>query len=71
VKALEVERDVQENQERRTRELAPPKCFQYQAILRFGMPSFRAGEGVGSTVTTFSKNIGASRDTWRRVGGFS
>ena len=61
-KALEVERDVQENQETRTGGLSLPKCFRYQEIPRIGVSSYKAGEDTGLTVAPISRNIGMGRD---------
>ena len=51
-KALEVERDLQENQDVRTRELPSAKRFRYLSTPRMGSTNFRFGGGTGPSSTS-------------------
>ena len=67
-KALEVEKDMQENQDTRAKELASAKRPRYPYIPRIGTSNFRFGEGTGSSITPTQRTMIGS---WPRGIGFS
>ena len=67
-----IERDVQKNIKKiNPWNYLPLSIFSTRRPPRFEMSSFKASEGIGSTITPISRDIGASSDTRSRVGGFS
>ena len=65
-KALEVERDIQENQDTRAKESPPAKRFRYLSAPRMGSPGFRFGGSIGPSVSPAQRTMIGS---WPRDAG--